>query len=114
MKSLNVEILMGHSTGFADNYYRIPENDMVSEYLKAVPSLSVYQSPITVSNQTIKDIQKEMMKIKFDLLTVIESMRNDGKLGQKEMEKFTTLSKHFRLEDNGIIVKDTDGSEILF
>ena len=36
------------------------------------------------------------------------------KVNQKDLEKFTTLSKHIRLEDNGIIVKDTDGSEILF
>jgi len=72
MKSLNVEILMGHSTGLADNYYRIPENDMVSEYLKAVPSLSVYQSPIIVSNETITNLQDYMFKFKIEVLGMIK------------------------------------------
>ena len=114
MKSLNVEILMGHSTGLADNYYRIPENDMVSEYLKAVPSLSVYQSPVTVNTETISNLQNDMMGIKFDFITIINLLRGMGKIGQEDIEKFKTLQKHFRLENNGIIVKDTDGSEILF
>ena len=114
MKSLHVEILMGHSTGLADNYYRIPEDELLSEYLKAIPQLSIKESPTTVSGETIKELQKEMMKIKCDVITLIESQRDDGKLSQKDMEKFTTLPKHFRLDSRGIIVKDTDGSEILF
>lgn len=46
MKSLHVEMLMGHSTGLADNYYRIPEKELLDEYLKAVPDLSVWRSPV--------------------------------------------------------------------
>jgi len=114
MKSINVERCMGHSLGLGDNYYRISDDDLLSEYLKGVPSLSVYESPITVSNDAIKNLQKEMMRVKVDVLTLIESLKDIGKLSQKDMEKFTTLPKHFRIEKEGIIVKDTDGSEILY
>ena len=41
MKSLHVEILMGHLTGLADNYYRISEQELLEEYLKAVDDLSL-------------------------------------------------------------------------
>jgi len=41
MKSINVETLMGHSIGISDSYYRPTEKDLVDDYLKAVPLLTV-------------------------------------------------------------------------
>jgi len=115
MKSLHVEILMGHSTGLADNYYRITEQDLLSEYLKAVPSLSVYESPATISSNTIKNLEKDMMSVKFDLIALIKTLVESGKLNQEDLQnRFSTLQNHFRLEKNLVIVKDTDGTEILF
>ena len=39
MKSINIEILMGHSIGISDSYYKITEDDLLTEYLKAVKHL---------------------------------------------------------------------------
>ena len=39
MKSINIEILMGHSIGISDSYYKITENELLTEYLKAVKHL---------------------------------------------------------------------------
>lgn len=36
MKPINVEILMGHSVGLSDSYYRATEMDLLQDYLKAV------------------------------------------------------------------------------
>ena len=36
MKSINIEILMGHSVGISDSYYKITEEELLPEYLKAV------------------------------------------------------------------------------
>jgi integrase len=36
MKPINVEILMGHSVGLSDSYYRATERDLLEDYLKAV------------------------------------------------------------------------------
>jgi hypothetical protein len=35
MKSINIEILMGHSIGISDSYYRLTENELLIEYIKA-------------------------------------------------------------------------------
>ena len=40
MKSINIETLMGHSIGISRNdYYRITEEELLDEYLKAVDLL---------------------------------------------------------------------------
>ena len=41
MKPLNVEVLMGHSTGISDSYYRATENELLEDYLKAVDFLTI-------------------------------------------------------------------------
>jgi integrase len=41
MKPINVETLMGHSTGISDSYYRPTENDLLEDYLKVVDHLTV-------------------------------------------------------------------------
>ena len=44
MKPINVEILMGHSTGISDSYYRPTENMLLEDYLKAVPILTLSEA----------------------------------------------------------------------
>ena len=41
MKSINIEILMGHSIGISDSYYKITEEELLTEYLKAVTHLII-------------------------------------------------------------------------
>ncbi|MBI2185452.1 MAG: site-specific integrase [Thaumarchaeota archaeon] len=41
MKPINVETLMGHSTGISDSYYRPTEKELLDDYLKAVPLLTI-------------------------------------------------------------------------
>jgi integrase len=36
MRPINVEILMGHSVGISDSYYRATENELLVDYLKAL------------------------------------------------------------------------------
>jgi hypothetical protein len=40
VKPINVENLMGHSTGISDAYYRPSEQEVLEDYLKAVDSLN--------------------------------------------------------------------------
>ena len=44
MKPINVETLMGHSTGISDSYYRPTEKELLEDYLKAVPLLTVSEA----------------------------------------------------------------------
>jgi hypothetical protein len=46
MKSINIEILMGHSIGISDSYYRITENELLNDYLNAVSFLIINESTL--------------------------------------------------------------------
>lgn len=41
MRPINVETLMGHSTGISDSYYRPTDRELLEDYLNAVPLLTV-------------------------------------------------------------------------
>lgn len=41
MRPVNVEVLMGHSVGISDSYYRPTIGDLVEDYVNAVPLLTV-------------------------------------------------------------------------
>jgi hypothetical protein len=41
MKSINIEMLMGHSIGISDSYYRATEAELLEEFLKAVDFLTI-------------------------------------------------------------------------
>ncbi len=44
MKPINVETLMGHSVGISDSYYRPTEKELLEDYLKAAPLLTVSEA----------------------------------------------------------------------
>ena len=44
MASINIEILMGHSVGISDSYYRPTEHSLREDYLKAVDKLTISNS----------------------------------------------------------------------
>lgn len=115
MKSLHVEMLMGHATGLADNYYRISKEEIFSEYLKAIPALSVYNVPLEFENEQIKDIQNEMMRLKFDMVGLLEILK-DKKLITNDIikEKFIVMQNHVKLENDFIIVKNTKFGDVKF
>ena len=41
MKPINVEILMGHSVGVSNSYYRPKEQDILCDYIKVIPLLTI-------------------------------------------------------------------------
>ena len=49
MKSINIEILMGHSLGISDSYYGITERELLDDYLKAANFLTINESLWTIS-----------------------------------------------------------------
>jgi hypothetical protein len=40
MKPINIEILLNHSTGISDSYYRATEKELMEDYLKAIDFLT--------------------------------------------------------------------------
>jgi hypothetical protein len=60
MKPINIEKLMGHSVVISDSYYRATEKELLDDYLKAVPILTI-GSKHRLQNQ-IKKIEEETRK----------------------------------------------------
>ena len=77
MKSINIEKLMGHSIGISDSYYRATENELLDDYLKAVPLL-------TISNE--HSLQKQMED------AVKQSRENDVNIKSELREKDQALA----------------------
>ena len=73
MKSINIEVLMSHSIGISDSYYKITEDELLTEYLKASDFL-------TVSNKN--QLQKQYEQIQLQNQNDIKIV--EGKLFEKE------------------------------
>jgi hypothetical protein len=51
MKSLNVEILMGHDIGVSKSYYKPTEREVLQDYLNAVPLLTINTDKLILQKQ---------------------------------------------------------------
>ena len=60
MKSLDATILEGHDTGIKENYNRPTMEDLLEEYLKAAPELTMLQVYEGVSE---RDLEKKIMTL---------------------------------------------------
>jgi integrase len=58
MKSLDVEVLMGHDTGLADSYYKPSEQDLLESYLKSVDLLSIDNDKSRLEKQ-VKELSEK-------------------------------------------------------
>ncbi|HET7149234.1 MAG TPA: hypothetical protein VFI73_12125 [Candidatus Nitrosopolaris sp.] len=77
MKSINIEKLMGHSVGISDSYYRATEDELLDDYLKAVPLLTLS------SENRLRKQMEEAIK---------ESKNNDAAIKSELYEKEQTIT----------------------
>lgn len=74
MKPINVEILMGHSIGISDSYYRPKESEILNDYLKATGVLTL-NSDDGVLKKQVQNLEEENRKNEYIV---------KGKLKEKE------------------------------
>jgi len=72
MKSINIEILMGHSISISDSYYRITEDELQKDYQKATSFLI-----ITITNEVYGNSIFEL------IIKLIVAILIDQRLGQR-------------------------------
>jgi len=80
MRPINIEILMNHSTGISDSYYRPNESALLEDYLKAIPDLTIskeyrttldaeklraHGSGIEENRTEIEQLKEEIRRIKL-------------------------------------------------
>jgi integrase len=63
MKPINIENLMGHSTGVSDSYYRPTENDLLQDYLLCIDALSIEKDEIVLQKQVEQLTKRKRQRI---------------------------------------------------
>jgi len=85
MRSINVEILLDHSTGISDSYYRPNENELLEDYLKAIPDLTISEEEkIRADSLWVKKEKVELEKTRKDLAKLKDELW-DSKFELMEM-----------------------------
>jgi hypothetical protein len=84
MKSLNVEILMGHDIGLADSYYKPSEQELLEDYIKSVDLLTIHNDKSKLEKQV-----KELKEKSKDNEYIIKA-----KLQEKD-EQIKTITEQF-------------------
>ena len=95
MKSINIEILIGHSIGISDSYYRITENDLLQDYLRAADFL-IIDKQVNLQKELSKYNEKNQEETYFikgklqdredEINSLKQKYENDMNLFQKKME----------------------------
>ena len=83
MKSINIEVLMGHSIGISDSYYRIAEWELLQDYLKAVNLLTISENNIlreqsTDLSEETNRVVKEKLHIRDNELQIQDKLKTDA------------------------------------
>ncbi|MEM3502540.1 MAG: site-specific integrase, partial [Candidatus Bathyarchaeia archaeon] len=83
MKPINVETLMGHSTGVSDSYYRPTEKDLLEDYLKAVPLLTISEAEeVRRQSQLSRQQLEEKLRRLEDLVSQLITEKGGQALSQ--------------------------------
>ena len=75
MKSLHVEMLMGHNVGLAENYYRPTDQELLRDYLKAVPDLTILEQVKGPSLVKLEELEKENLALRREVDEIKEQVR---------------------------------------
>ena len=91
MKPAIKEMLMGHSIGLDDHYFKPSKNDVLQEYLKAIDALTINQeNRLKIENIKIKQRNDDLERNKDEVLSL-----------HKELEPLLELKK--TLEEQGLL-----------
>lgn len=88
MMPINIEILMGHSVGLSDSYYRATERDLLEDYLKAAPDL-------TISNE--RKLEKKISELTVDSNMNLNKLKAESYTKEQEITILT--QKDFSYSD---------------
>jgi hypothetical protein len=59
MKSINVEILMGHTIGVSDSYYKPAEKEILEDYLRSICILSIRKKNNAIFEKEIDELREK-------------------------------------------------------
>jgi integrase len=90
MKPINIEKLMGHSTGISDSYYRATENELLEDYVKILGHITISRESV-LSNEIsiLKSCGRENEEIRREISSKVVEI-ND--LKNKNLDQEDAIS----------------------
>jgi hypothetical protein len=101
MKSINVEITMGHNIGVTASYYKPSEKEILEDYLKAMDLLTIHSDSLTLKKQ-FKKLEEENRNNEYII---------KGKLHEKDEE--IRILKVENLQNTDTLLMLSDKVQIL-
>ena len=92
MKSINIEILMGHSIGISDSYYRITEVELLAEYLKAMELLTINSHNVTFNEQLQRIEERNRIKDVVTNEQLSQQIQEMNELRQQDKVNMDSIS----------------------
>ncbi len=86
MKTLHAEILLGHNIGLNANYYRPKEEELLDDYLKAVPELTVLEKAQAAPSEDVEELKKKFSQLQSSHTALLERVARWEAFTQKFME----------------------------
>ena len=74
MKPINIEILMNHSVGISDSYYRATETELLEDYLHAIGYLSINGNETKLTKE-IEELKEKSKENEYIMTGKLEEMR---------------------------------------
>jgi integrase len=96
VKPINVENLMGHSTGISDAYYRPSENELLDDYLKSMDSLTIDDA---------RRLKIEVESLKIDISELEQKNKRIEELERKQRQFEIAFQS---LIDSGMVTPHTE------
>ena len=90
MKSLNVEILMGHDIGLANSYYKPSEQELLEDYIKSINLLTIYSDKLKLEKE-IKDLKGKSEDSEYIINAKLQEKDKQIQTLVKKQEKFEQL-----------------------
>lgn len=92
MRPINVEILMGHSTGISDSYYKPTETELMEDYLKASEYLTIDES-----QRLSEQVAALSNRIESDKNFAARRADEMKAMSEKYDQKLAEMEEHIRL-----------------
>jgi integrase len=91
VKSIYVEMFLGHTLGISSSYMKPSQEDMISEYVKAIPALTILSHSNEVTYSEIENKMKEQLLVFSDWIE--EDIKGLGDLSKYSIQELKELDK---------------------
>ena len=85
MKSLNVEILMGHDIGLANSYYKPSEQDLLEDYIKSVELLTMHNDKSKLEKQ-VRELKEKSKDNDYIIKAKLQEKEDEIKNIKKQFD----------------------------